>query len=363
MTDKKPASTALTLRAGGEVKAIIPQTFGEIAILANAIFQSNMKPSKLSEMDLTIAIMWGMELGLTPMAASQEIAVINGKPAVYGNTAMAIVRASGFVEYIKETQGQDDDGKLWAKCEARRKGEDIDHVRTFTQDDAAKAGLWSKSGVWANYPKRMLQHRARGQILNDVFPDCLKGLATYEEVQDYPSTNDSLSTRDDFSPEKGQGKNAGYSGEPDSVEDLFDEDKVVDADFEEVPETESEPENGTAVTEPQPEYFFAIQEFGSEGEGIAFYLEHGFLETEANILFEYNNELLICDDIKKIGFVKDRINKDRAGFSKMLIKAVRDMFSDCEENLPKPELDKKTDLAFDKVIGKEVGDLKKELEF
>ena len=57
--------------------------------------------------------------------------------------------------------------------------------RTFSQNDAEIAGLWSKAGPWKQYPKRMLQMRARAFCLRDLFPDVLKGLAVAEEVVDY----------------------------------------------------------------------------------------------------------------------------------------------------------------------------------
>jgi hypothetical protein len=59
-------------------------------------------------------------------------------------------------------------------------------VVRFSVSDAKKAGLWGKSGPWTQYPKRMLQLRARGFALRDAFPDVLKGLVTAEEAQDYP---------------------------------------------------------------------------------------------------------------------------------------------------------------------------------
>ena len=48
-----------------------------------------------------------------------------------------------------------------------------------------KAGLWAKSGPWTQYPKRMMQMRARGFALRDKFADALGGLITVEEAQDY----------------------------------------------------------------------------------------------------------------------------------------------------------------------------------
>jgi hypothetical protein len=55
----------------------------------------------------------------------------------------------------------------------------------FSVADAKKAGLWGKGGPWTQYPRRMLQMRARGFALRDAFPDVLRGLVTAEEAADY----------------------------------------------------------------------------------------------------------------------------------------------------------------------------------
>jgi hypothetical protein len=60
---------------------------------------------------------------------------------------------------------------------------------SFSVSDAKRAGLWGKSGPWANYPERMLKYRARGFCLRDAFPDVLKGLITIEEANDYPTVD------------------------------------------------------------------------------------------------------------------------------------------------------------------------------
>ena len=58
--------------------------------------------------------------------------------------------------------------------------------RTFSKEDAEKSNLWNRN-VWKSYPKRMLQHRARGFAIRDAFPDAIKGIITYEELRDYPN--------------------------------------------------------------------------------------------------------------------------------------------------------------------------------
>ena len=74
---------------------------------------------------------------------------------------------------------------MTAVCKTSRKGKDANVVARFSVADAKKAGLWGKAGPWSQYPKRMLQLRARGFALRDAFPDVLKGLVTAEEAQDY----------------------------------------------------------------------------------------------------------------------------------------------------------------------------------
>src|SRR5262249_38665728 len=133
--------------------------------------------------DILAAVQMGAEVGLAPMAALQNIAVINGKPTIWGDAIPAIAMRHPDFEAINETF---DDMTMTAKCAVRRKGSP-EQTRTFSKADAEAAGLWGKQGPWKQYPKRMLQMRARGFAMRDVFPDALKGLITREEAEDYPT--------------------------------------------------------------------------------------------------------------------------------------------------------------------------------
>jgi hypothetical protein len=135
--------------------------------------------------DILVCVQWGYEMGLAPMQALQNIAVINGKPSVYGDAAMALVQASPVCEDVEEYFEDTDKPNFVAVCIASRKGRKPVTVR-FSVEDAKRAGLWGKQGPWSAYPKRMMQMRARGFALRDAFPDVLKGMITAEEAQDYP---------------------------------------------------------------------------------------------------------------------------------------------------------------------------------
>lgn len=135
-----------------------------------------------------LAIQHGSELGLSPMQSLQSIAVINGRPCVWGDAALALVQSSPVCEYVKEyLEGQGDN--LTAVCEAKRRGYPAPTVSRFSMSDAKRAGLAGKAGPWSQYPERMLALRARGFALRNAFADALRGLITAEEAQDYPAHN------------------------------------------------------------------------------------------------------------------------------------------------------------------------------
>jgi len=133
-----------------------------------------------------IALQLGAELGLTPMAALQNTAVINGRPGIFGDAALALVRASGKCEAYKEEEIGERGKDSWGyRITAKRTDADA-HTDEFTVADAKTAKLWGKAGPWSDYPRRMLKFRCRGFVLRDVFGDVLKGLRTTEELRDEP---------------------------------------------------------------------------------------------------------------------------------------------------------------------------------
>lgn len=177
--------TALpTIVAGGKVAAIVPQSFEDAFRIAKAVFAARMAPKGMESPEACmVAILHGLEVGLTPMAALQRIAVIHGRPTIWGDGAIGLVRASGLCEGIRETTDGTGDA-MTATCEAKRRGEPEPIVRTFSVADAKRAQLWGKTGPWSQYPARMLQMRARAFALRDGFADVLGGLYLREEVED-----------------------------------------------------------------------------------------------------------------------------------------------------------------------------------
>jgi hypothetical protein len=152
---------------------------------ASAVVQSGMAPKGYDAPEkVLIAIQWGAEIGLRPMQALSSIAVIQGRPTVWGDAIPALVRQSGQCEYIKEWFEGEGDNET-AHCEVKRRDESEPCRRSFSVRDAKAAGLLGKAGPWQQYRRRMMGLRARSWACRDTFADVLRGLQIREEVQDY----------------------------------------------------------------------------------------------------------------------------------------------------------------------------------
>lgn len=154
--------------------------------LATKLASSDLIPKSFRGKPQDLFICWAMgyQVGLTPEQSQQCIAVINGKPAMWGDDMLALCMAHPAFDDIIETPIVKNDSVIGYNCTVKRKGK-ADKESIFTMDMAKKAGLLAKGGVWNQYPERMLKLRARGFCLRDAFPDALKGIKPREEVEDY----------------------------------------------------------------------------------------------------------------------------------------------------------------------------------
>jgi len=154
--------------------------------LSTKLASSELVPKSFRGKPQDLFICWAMgyQVGLTPEQSMQCIAVINGKPAMWGDDMLALCMTHKDFEDIIETPILKGDSVIGYTCIIKRKGRSDRHSE-FTMDMAKRAGLLAKGGVWAQYPERMLKLRARGFCLRDAFPDALKGIKPREEVEDY----------------------------------------------------------------------------------------------------------------------------------------------------------------------------------
>ena len=169
---------------------LTPRIMGEAMQFAETMAVSAFCPKAFQgkPADIVVAVQWASEVGLAPLAAMQNMAVINGKPSLYGDGMMALI--TGHPEYVSHREWREGD-EAFCTIVRMRFGEKIETTRSFSMADAKRAGLDGK-GPWRSYPKRMLQMRARGFAARDSFPDALSGVIIKEEAMDYPTKPDQL---------------------------------------------------------------------------------------------------------------------------------------------------------------------------
>lgn len=180
--EKTPAT--ITTEANTNA-SLMPVKFGDRYKMAQILAASNLMPANLKTPEqLTVALQWGYELGLSPMVSINNIAVVNGRPTLSTDIMHAVARRSP--EYAGCKWVRQDDRV--AECIIYRKTATYtEEVRGFYSIEmAAAAGLTNKDN-WKKYPARMLKHRALSYALRDAFPDVLAAIYTEEELEPTPA--------------------------------------------------------------------------------------------------------------------------------------------------------------------------------
>jgi len=203
MTEQKPNMKI------SDNKGLILSNFDEMMRYTKVVTNSGLCPRGLkgkTENETTanvfVALQWGFELGMTPMASIQNIAVVNGNPTIWGDMQLALVRKSGQLEKFHESyEGTEEAGDLVAICTIKRYGfEEV--TERFSIGDAKRAMLWGKTGTWKTHPKRMLRYKARAFALRDNFADILKGLKSKDELEGEIIEAEVVAPKDDKKKEK-----------------------------------------------------------------------------------------------------------------------------------------------------------------
>ena len=185
---------------------LTPTNLDEAWRLASAYCMSGFLPRRFDTPEKVLAGMQlAQELGLKPLTALRQIAVIHGTPSVFGDLPLSLLYQSKKCEYLREYLVDKDMKKICLEndnataeayagvCIAKRIGDPEVAESIFTMDDARKAGLLpaKPDAAWNTYPKRMLRYRARSQVMKDKFPDVLNGVAIAEyDFHTIPSDND-----------------------------------------------------------------------------------------------------------------------------------------------------------------------------
>ena len=174
---------------------IVPQNYAEAMQMAALLYKSGLAPKTLDTQEkVAVACFMCLELGRPIMTGIQDIGVINGKAGIYGDAALALVRASGKLDLIKETEEGTPYTDNWVfRCILKRKGDPTPKEGVWTWIDAKRAGYddpKTRQGgkdmfsPWRRYTRRMMQFKARNFVLRDTFGDVLRGIRLSEDNMD-----------------------------------------------------------------------------------------------------------------------------------------------------------------------------------
>ena len=196
--------------AGAKVLPLVPRNIDEVLryarmiMLAGAVPDSLMKeggnrlPDNEVVARVVAVIAAGSEVGMGPMAAMANIALINRRRLIWGQGAVAVLQASGQLEDMKvERIGQQPGDELQTaqfadsfgiKVVLKRKGLPTPFTGEFTVGQAKRAHLWLNTNKkpWIEHPERMIFWRAFNNAASAGFGDCLAGLGIREVFDEPP---------------------------------------------------------------------------------------------------------------------------------------------------------------------------------
>jgi hypothetical protein len=161
------------------------QSVSDIETMAKAITKSGLFGIKSPEQAVALMLVAQSE-GRHPASVASEFDIIQGRPALKSQAALARFQAAG--------------GKIqWtsrgpSKCSAKfahAQGGELEI--TWTMERANAAGLTGKA-TWRQYPDQMLSARVVAEGVRAVFPACLNGVYLAEEVQDFDSKPTNIRT-------------------------------------------------------------------------------------------------------------------------------------------------------------------------
>lgn len=177
-------------------------------------YEKDEKKARSLALEKSITNIWicltygySLNLNIGPLQMLHGIAVINGKPGLYGDLLLAVCVNKA---NVRVTETWDDVNKI-AFCRSERPGFPTVE-KSFGFNNAIFAGYLvqdpktgyirgNKTGPWSTNPDRMCQFRARSFALRDQCADVLFGLGSAEELADIPTENDESSEQAEV-PEK-----------------------------------------------------------------------------------------------------------------------------------------------------------------
>lgn len=166
---------------------IMPQSYQDVEDCARkfikaGVFRGNPEdaPEDVKEAQCVVAIMTGMDAGMTPAQAVGAIYIKDGRCNITGQGCLALIRGAGC--RVDQTEAAEANGWKASCTITRMNGEIIS--REYTREDAIRAGLWRNevdlSSTWWTAQAQMLLWRSVGRAATFGCSDILRGLHILE---------------------------------------------------------------------------------------------------------------------------------------------------------------------------------------
>ena len=153
---------------------IVP--YNDIEKMANAVAASKLFGVKNANEAIALMLVAQAE-GMHPATAARDYHVIQGRPALKADAMLArFQQAGGSVQWKEYT-----DEKVTGVF-SHPQGGTLE--LSWTLQQAKSIGIANKDN-WKNYPRAMLRARVISEGIRSVYPGCVVGVYTPEEVSDF----------------------------------------------------------------------------------------------------------------------------------------------------------------------------------
>jgi hypothetical protein len=222
---QRPAPVAQrALMMQDALQGLVPTSIGEAVELSKILAKSQVVPKALRGQPDSVftVVIAGLELGLTPIRALQNLQAIHGNLGMKADLQLALAYSKGSIEYFdegyEERETTDTDlavrtkdhakilalvknlprGKPYGWCSCQRQGRQLvtrvfsfaDAERAFTYEGDDEGGgsktkkKLSEKFNYQSWPMDMYPRRARVRVLAITHSDILAGLPSVEALQD-----------------------------------------------------------------------------------------------------------------------------------------------------------------------------------
>jgi hypothetical protein len=176
------------------MNALVP--YNDIERMGSAIAKSGLFGIKTPEQAIALMLIAQAE-GMHPAIAARDYHVISNRPTLKADAMLArFLQAGGKVSWVTLTNDE------VSATFSHPAGGTV--TITWTLEEAKRIGLATKDN-WRQYPRAMLRSRVVSEGVRTVYPVCVVGVYTPEEVADFdnapPAMVDVTPPKDDGEPD------------------------------------------------------------------------------------------------------------------------------------------------------------------